>query len=502
MSMNSSVVQIASDVRAGRSSAAEATRHALDAIDRANPQINACVQVFHEQATSQARLLDERLARREQVGPLAGVPVVLKDNICLAWGKTTCGSGMLKDYTSPFTATAAQRLIDAGAIVVGKANLDEFAMGSSTSRSIHGPTRNPWDHERTPGGSSGGSAAIVASGAVPIALGSDTGGSIRQPASMCNVVGYKPSYGRVSRYGLVAYASSLDQIGPLTMNVADAALVTSIMAGADSQDSTCVPERAPELLQDLEQAPQRLTIGVPRQARSEANHPSVAAMLESSIKVLRDLGAVVVDVDLPLTSHGIAAYYIIATAEASSNLARFDGVRYGHRAALKHGEELYALYARSRAEGFGPEVQRRIMLGTHVLSSGYYDAYYATAQKVRRLIRRDFDRVFAHTQAGPAGSGCHVVIMPSAPTPAWLIGAKADDPLSEYLEDVYTVGVNLAGLPAISIPAGFSSPGAFGTGALPVGLQMVAPAMQDALLLRVARMFEKTTNVAANRPRK
>jgi aspartyl-tRNA(Asn)/glutamyl-tRNA(Gln) amidotransferase subunit A len=474
-------------------SAVEAVRRALAAAERSNSSVNALVQVFPNESLEQAREIDSRIASHGQPGPLAGVPVVLKDNICLSWGKTTCGSRILENYRSPYTATAARRLIDAGAVIIGKANLDEFAMGSGTERSIFGPTANPWDTTRTAGGSSGGSAAAVAAGMVAGALGSDTGGSIRQPAGMCGVVGYKPTYGRVSRYGLVAYASSLDQIGPLGRSVADVALLASVICGHDALDATSIAEPAPDVLYKLEEPVNWLVIGVPKQARSGSNHAAVNAALERAVISFRSLGAEVIDVDLPLTDHGIAAYYIIALAEASSNLARFDGVRYGRRAALGADGDLMALYCRSRAEGLGAEVQRRIMLGTHVLSAGYSDAYYLTALKVRRLIRREFDRAFAGS-GGPSGSGtggCHAILMPSSPNPAWKIGEKSADPLGEYLEDVYTVGVNLAGLPAITIPGGLAKGAGTGGCDLPVGVQLVGPSMEDASLLRIARMLER-----------
>ncbi|MBY0313190.1 MAG: Asp-tRNA(Asn)/Glu-tRNA(Gln) amidotransferase subunit GatA [Phycisphaerales bacterium] len=477
-------------VRTRSASAVELTRSALDRASAINPKLNALVEIFPDEAVAQARAIDERLARNEPVGPLAGVPIALKDNICLSWGRTTCASRMLENYRSPYSATAAQRLIDAGAIIIGKANLDEFAMGSSTTRSIFGPTRNPFATDHVVGGSSGGSACAVASGIVPAALGSDTGGSIRQPAGFCNIVGYKPSYGLVSRFGLVAYASSLDQIGPFATCVADAALITSVIAGVDPLDSTSSPDAVPDLLTDLESPIANLVIGVPTQARSSANHPAVAAALELAVERFKRQGAIVIDVDLPHTSHGIAAYYLIATAEASSNLARFDGVRYSRRAKLEPGQDLMDLYCRSRAEGFGEEVQRRIMLGTHALSAGYADAYYLTALKVRRLIARDHQRAFDGGEGQPA---CHAILMPSSPSPAWRIGEKTADAVSEYLEDVYTVGVNLAGLPGITIPGGFTrgNDGTGGTPGLPVGVQLVGPAMRDDQLLRIARMLER-----------
>ncbi|MBY0262550.1 MAG: Asp-tRNA(Asn)/Glu-tRNA(Gln) amidotransferase subunit GatA [Phycisphaerales bacterium] len=472
-------------IRSRSLSAAEATQRALTRAHASHAAVNAYTQIFDDEATAQARSIDERLARGEPVGPLAGVPIAIKDNLCLAWGKTTCASRMLEDYRSPYSATSVQRLLDAGAVIIGKTNLDEFAMGSSTERSIFGPTRNPWDTSRVPGGSSGGSAAAVADGSVTGALGSDTGGSIRQPGGMCNLVGYKPTYGRVSRYGLVAYASSLDQVGPLTRSVADAALLAQVISGEDKHDATSLSGPGPDLLGGLERPVEGLTIGVPIQARSVANHSAVTAALEAAVAAYRAQGATIVEVDLAHADQAIAAYYVIAPAEASSNLARFDGVRYGRRAKAVAGEGLTELYERSRSEGFGPEVQRRILLGTHVLSSGYYDAYYATAQKVRRLIRKDFDDAFAPAAARPA---CHALLMPTAPSPAFRIGEKTSDPLALYLEDVYTVGINLAGLPAISVPAGFANVGGRD---LPVGMQLVGPMGDDATLLRVAWMLER-----------
>lgn len=495
----SSAAQIRDDVSTRRVSARETVARALDLAEGVGRRLNAFLEVFREQALAHAAQIDDLLARGEPVGPLAGVPVALKDNMCLgpdlletggAWragaGKTTCGSRILEQYRSPYSATVARRLAAAGAVIIGKTNLDEFAMGSSGEHSAFGATRNPWDESRVPGGSSAGSAAAVAAGIVPLALGSDTGGSIRQPAGLCNVVGLKPTYGRVSRYGLVAFASSLDQIGPLSTSVADAALALSVIAGEDPNDATSATAAVPDYLSRLNEAVEDLVIGIPRQARSDANHPGVAAALERAAEVYRSLGASVIDIDLPHTDYGVAAYYILAPAEASSNLARFDGVRYGRRAPAP--KDLHDLYSRSRAEGFGGEVQRRIMLGTHVLSSGYYDAYYETALRVRRLIKNDYDAAFR--------AGCHAVLMPSSPSPAFAIGEKVDDPLALYLEDVYTVGVNLAGLPAITVPGGFAD----GTPRLPVGVQLVGPALGEAELLRVARMFEGATNFGAQRP--
>jgi aspartyl-tRNA(Asn)/glutamyl-tRNA(Gln) amidotransferase subunit A len=503
-----SATSIRDAVASRQTSAAEVAREALARADLAN-SLNAFLQLFPDKALAAAKDIDARLAAGEKL-PLAGVPVAIKDNICLGpdlakpgdargyGGRTTCASRILENYESPYTATAAQRLIDAGAVIIGKTNLDEFAMGSSTEHSAFGPTRNPWDYSRVPGGSSGGSAAAVAARVVPAALGSDTGGSIRQPAGLCGLVGVKPTYGRVSRYGLVAFASSLDQIGPLTTTVGDAALLLDVMCGQDPRDSTSAARPATSFVAELERPVLNLTVGVPRQARSESNHPGVAAALENAIAVFRSLGALVVDVDLPLTDYGIAAYYIVAPAEASSNLARFDGIRYGRRAELKHGEGLLDLYCKSRSEGFGAEVKRRIMLGTHVLSSGYYEAYYNTALKVRRKILADFNAAFAGDPASPQHPhSCHVILMPATPGPAFKLGEKTADPLAMYLEDVYTVGVNLAGLPGMTVPAGFAE---VEGKRLPVGVQLVAPAFEESVMLRVARMFERETNFGAQAP--
>ncbi|MBX3377665.1 MAG: Asp-tRNA(Asn)/Glu-tRNA(Gln) amidotransferase subunit GatA [Phycisphaeraceae bacterium] len=450
--------------------ASAGTGECLCRIHQLNPTLNAFISVLPDPSPATS-------------GPLTGFTVAVKDNLCFADHSntpTTAGSRILTNYKSPFTATAVQRLIDAGATIVGKTNLDEFAMGSTGENSAFGPTRNPWDLDRIPGGSSSGSAGAVAAGLVRIALGSDTGGSIRQPAGMCGIVGLKPTYGRVSRYGLIAYASSLDQVGPMARTVADAAAALTVISGPDPLDSTCADQPVPDFTRDLDRPVEHLTIGVPRQARNEANNPDVAVALEAAIETYRSLGAAVIEVDLPHTEHGIAAYYIVALAEASSNLARFDGVRYGRRTA--DPKDLMDLYARSRAEGFGPEVQRRIMLGTYILSAGYYEAYYTTALKVRRLIKRDYDAAF--------GTPCDAILMPTSPRPAFRLGERVNDPLAMYLEDVYTVGVNLAGLPAIAFPAGFSR---VGMSRLPIGMQLIGPAWQEARLLRAAQMFESAT---------
>ncbi len=499
-----SAVEVATAVRSRSISAEEVVKAALARADTFEPKLHAFLQVFRDHAIDHARVIDSRIARGEDPGRLAGVPIALKDNMCLAWGRTTAGSRILENYESPFTATAVSRLLSAGAVIIGKTNCDEFAMGSSGENSAFGPTRNPWATDRVPGGSSSGSAAAVAAGIVPLSLGSDTGGSIRQPAGLSGIVGMKPTYGRVSRYGLIAFASSLDQIGPLARTVEDAAVALSLLCGHDPHDSTSAERSVPDFAAGLETPIEALVIGVPRQAITKANHPAVAKALDDAIKVYVSLGARVIDVDLPHTEHGIAAYYIVAPAEASSNLARYDGVRYGRRAAAgapRGGvggvgtggtpvpRDLEDLYRRSRAEGFGPEVQRRIMLGTYALSSGYYDAYYNTALKVRRRIKGDFDAAFA--------GGCHALLMPSSPTPAFKIGEKTADPLSMYLEDVYTVGVNLAGLPGIVLPGGAAQ---VEVATLPVGIQLVAPAWEEHRLLRIARMFERATDWHTRRP--
>ncbi|TVS07789.1 MAG: Asp-tRNA(Asn)/Glu-tRNA(Gln) amidotransferase subunit GatA, partial [Phycisphaerales bacterium] len=442
-------------------SAREQVAEALARIEERNGACNAFVEVYAEEATARAAAIDERVAGGEDL-PLAGMPIAVKDNICTKVGKTTCASRILEGYRSPFDATVIGRLEAAGAVIVGKTNMDEFGMGSGTEHSVYGPTKNPWDTTRVAGGSSGGSAAAVAAGMVPVALGSDTGGSIRQPAGMCGVVGLKPTYGRVSRYGLVAFASSLDQIGPLTRTVEEAARVLGVIAGEDPNDATSSTRPVHDLVASARETPMRLRVGVVRAWATAKNDPGVDGAMERAKEVFRVMGAELVDVDLPHAEHAVSAYYIVAPAEASSNLARFDGVRYGRRAELDAGEGLEALYLRSRSEGFGAEVQRRIMLGTYALSSGYYEAYYNTALKVRRRIKEDYDAALGTGERGE-GARCDVLLMPTSPTPAYEIGCKRDDPVSEYLEDIYTVGVNLAGLPAISLPAGFGARG------LPIG---------------------------------
>ena len=465
------------EVRNGRRSARERTEDSLKSIDRVNGDLNAFHETLAETALLDADRIDEAIRAGKDPGPLAGAIIAVKDNICTTAGRTTCSSKMLAEYRSPFEATAVQRLRAAGAVIIGKTNLDEFAMGSSSERCAWGPVRNPHSTDHVPGGSSGGSAASVAADCVDAAIGSDTGGSIRQPAAFCGTVGLKPTYGRISRHGLVAFGSSLDQIGPLTRSVRDAAALYEVMAGHDPADSTTSSAPVESTSDPTGLDPARLRVGIPREHRNENNHPGVTAALDRAIDRLRDAGAEIVDVDLPLTSHGISTYYIIAPAEASSNLSRYDGIRYGHRADPRPGEGLEDLYARTRTEGFGEEVRRRIMLGTYVLSAGYYDAYYKRALQVRRLIKQEYDAAF---------ETCDVLLGPTAPGPAFEIGAGLDL-VTMYLNDVYTVNSNIAGIPAISIPAGMTEEGGH---RLPVGVHLQAPAFAEKTLLGVASRLE------------
>ena len=489
-----SAARLRDEIAARRIGREEAVRAYLDRIEQADGDLHAFNEVWSEQALRQARAADRERAATEP-GLLAGLPLALKDNLCTTGGHTTCSSRILSAYRAPYAATVVSRLLEAGANILGKTNMDEFAMGSSTENSAGGPTRNPWDRERVPGGSSGGSAAAVAARMAPVALGSDTGGSIRQPAAFCGVVGLKPTYGRVSRYGLVAYGSSLDQIGPIARDVTDCALVLEAIAGHDPRDSTSIPSEVPDYRARLEQAPEGLRIGVPREFLSDALDPEVRAAIDRAQDTFRDAGVEVIEVGLPhsridmdsrgeLSSYAVACYYIIATAEASSNLSRYDGVHYGHRTS-EAVEDIIDLYSRSRSEGFGEEVQRRIMLGTFVLSSGYYDAYYLKALKVRRLIRGDFDAAF---------EDCDVILAPVTPTPAFRIGENTADPLTMYLQDIYTLSLNLAGLPGLSLPCGLSGQG------LPIGMQLLGPVLSEELLLRTGRLFEQASGISGLAP--
>ncbi len=457
----------------------------LQRISRINPAVGAYVAVDPERITAQ---LEERL-RHGPRGPLFGVPITIKDNLCVRGEETACGSRILSGFRPPYHATVVERLLQAGAIVIPRANMDEFAFGSSTETSAFGPTRNPWDVTRVPGGSSGGSAAAVAAGAAVAALGTDTGGSIRQPAAFCGVVGLKPTYGRVSRYGLIAFASSLDQAGPITQDVTDCALLLSVIAGQDPRDSTSAPMPVPDYLAAVSQTARGLRVGLPK-LPAEGLDGDVRAAMDEATRVLERLGLTTVPVELPHIHQAIETYYIIATAEASSNLARYDGVRYGWRASefaagggsvepSSAQRGVLQMYLHTRAQGFGPEALRRILLGTYVLSRGYYDAYYLQGMKVRTLMKRDFDAAL---------SQCDVLLLPTAPTPAFRLGEKLDNPLQMYLSDIYTISANLAGVPAISLPCGFSSAG------LPIGMQLIAAPFQEATLLRAARAYEQATD--------
>ncbi len=481
------VIDLANAISKREVSAVTVVRASLESIATLDGSLHSFHEVYNEHALNRARHIDQMLEDGKDVGPLAGVPIALKDNIVTDFGHTTCSSRILEHYQSPFTATAAQRLIDSGAVIIGKTNCDEFAMGSSTEHCAFGPTYNPWDTSRVPGGSSGGSAAAVAARLCPAALGSDTGGSVRQPASLCGIVGVKPTYGRISRYGLIAFGSSFDQIGPFARTVSDAALLTQIMCGHDVHDSTCAELPNPDFMSDIDAPVEGLRLGVSKEYKGAENSPAVAEAVERAITRFRELGAEIVDIELPLTNHGISTYYVITPAEASSNLARYDGIRYGHRAQLEAGEDLFDLYAKSRAEGFGPEVRRRIMLGTYVLSSGYYDAYYKRAMRARRLIKQEYDRAFEQ---------CHAIVGPTSPTAAFPFGEKKD-PLTMYLSDVYTANTNTAGICGISLPAGFDESSG---NPLPIGLQIQCQAFDEATMFRVAKMYEAATDYHQQAP--
>jgi aspartyl-tRNA(Asn)/glutamyl-tRNA(Gln) amidotransferase subunit A len=489
-------LELARQIRDGAITAVTACEQSLARITQLEPRLAAFNTVIAERALDRARALD---AAGRPAGPLHGVPIALKDNMSTAGVPTTASSKILTGYVPPYDATVATRLEAAGAIIIGKTNLDEFAFGSSTENSALGPTKNPWDPTRTPGGSSGGSAAAVAARVVPLALGSDTGGSIRQPAALCGIVGLKPTYGRVSRYGLLAFASSLDQIGPLTQTAEDAALVLQVIGGPDSRDATSSPEAMPDLLSSLDGRAAGVRIGVPRAFLGEGVDAGVLGAFNDALRVLEGRGATLVDIELPHAPYGIPVYYLICTAEASSNLARYDGVRYGHRARLDRDEGLSAMYERTRDDGFGAEVKRRIMLGTYVLSAGYYDAYYLKAQQVRTLLRQDYERAFARVD---------LVATPTTPTPAFPLGAKTSDPLQMYLNDIFTVSANLTGLPAISVPCGFTGSREPGTGSreagtgsrLPIGLQLTGRMFDEATVLRTADAYQRDTRFHAEAP--
>ena len=479
---NLTALELAQAIRARRVSSREAVQALFERIARVDPALHAYLCLDRQGAQERAAEVDAALERGEDPGRLAGVPVAVKDNICTRGLPTTCASRMLERFRPPYDAHVVQRLHAEGAVVLGKTNLDEFAMGSSTENSAFGPTRNPWDAQRVPGGSSGGSAAAVAADLAALALGSDTGGSIRQPAALCGVVGVKPTYGRVSRYGLVAFASSLDQIGPIAKDVRDAALMLDAIQGADPRDSTCSSRPAASCLEGIESPIAGTRLGVPREFFGAGLDGEIESAVREAMAVYEKLGATLVDISLPNSDYAIAAYYVIAPAEASSNLARYDGVHYGYRSA--EVKDIIGLFARSRAEGFGPEVQRRVLLGTYALSSGYYDAYYLKAARVRHLIKLDYDRAFEQVDC---------ILSPTSPVPAWRLGERAANPMEMYLADVYTISANLAGLPGVSMPCGFTKNG------LPIGLQLLAPAFQEPMLLRTARAYERETGWRASR---
>jgi aspartyl-tRNA(Asn)/glutamyl-tRNA(Gln) amidotransferase subunit A len=464
----------------GQTSAVEICRASLTRIEQTNTALNAFNHVGAARASARATLIDEQRAAGGTLGPLAGVPVALKDNLCVKGVRTTASSKILDTFHPPYSATVVDKLESAGAIIVGKTNCDEFAMGSSNENSAYGPVCNPWATDRTPGGSSGGSAAAVAAQCVPLALGSDTGGSIRQPASFCGVVGVKPTYGRVSRYGLLAFASSLDQIGPFTRSVSDAALALSALSGRDPMDSTSSLESVPDFAAALTGDIRGVRIGVPRAFVADGVDDVVRRAFDAALEVIRDRGATLVDIELPHARYAIPVYYLICTAEASSNLARYDGVKYGHRSPSTRDDTLMTMYSRTRDEGFGAEVKRRIMLGTYVLSAGYYDAFYLKAQQVRTLLRRDYERAYEVAD---------VIVMPTSPIPPFKLGEKTDDPLQMYLADIFTVSVNLAGLPGVSVPCGFTE----GSERLPIGFQVIGRMFDEATMLRVADVYERAT---------
>ena len=471
-----SAVELIGQLNRGDVTSLELTEASLNSIAARDADIRAFLSMNADAALTQAKAIDEKRKAGQPIGKLAGLPIAIKDNMCVIGTKTTCASRILENFVPPYDAGVIEKLKAADAVIVGKTNLDEFAMGSSTENSAFQVTRNPWNLEHTVGGSSGGSAAAVAAKMVSLSLGSDTGGSIRQPAGFCGVVGMKPTYGRVSRYGLVAYASSLDQIGPFATDVASAALLLEVISGHDGRDSTSVDRPVPEYSQTVDQPLAGLRVGIAREHFVEGLDREVEAAIRKSLDVYRSLGAEIVELSLPHSKYAIATYYLIAASEASSNLARFDGVHYGHRAA--NFSNLIDMYSASRGEGFGAEVKRRIMLGTYALSAGYYDAYYLKALKVRRLIRRDFDAAFEQ---------CDVLASPIASTPAFRLGELVNDPLAMYLSDIYTISANLAGIPGLSLPCGLSSTG------LPIGLQLLAAPFEEDKLLRAARMFERAT---------
>ncbi len=466
---------IAAKVRSQEVKAEAVTVAYLERIKSLDPKMKAFNEVFADRAIGQAKTVDAKIAKGEPVGPLAGVPIAIKDNMLIRGERCTCSSKILEGFTATYDATVIRKLRSAGAVFLGRTNMDEFAMGSSTENSAFHTTRNPWDASRIPGGSSGGSAAAVAARMAPLALGSDTGGSIRQPAALCGVLGLKPTYGRVSRFGLIAFASSLDQIGPFATTAKDSALLLQVISGPDDRDSTSVNHRVPDYVAGLEKSLKGLRIGLPKEYFISGTDPEIDRAVREAIRTFESFGATTREISLPNTDYGLAVYYILAPSEASSNLSRFDGVRYGRRA--KDVKNLLELYEKSRGEGFGPEVKRRIMIGTYALSSGYYDAYYAKAQKVRTLVKEDFDRAFKEVD---------LIATPTSPSPAFKVGEKSADPLRMYLSDIFTISCNLAGLPGLSLPCGFTQTG------LPIGLQLLGRPFEEGTILSAAHHYEET----------
>ncbi len=469
-------------IKNGEASAAQITESVFDRINSVEERVHSYIRLMQDEALAAAKKADEEI-KKGDIKTLAGIPIALKDIVCTKGINTTCGSHILHNFVPPYDATVVEKLRGAGAVFVGKTNMDEFAMGSSTETSYFGVTRNPWDLERIPGGSSGGSATAVAADECIASIGSDTGGSIRQPAAHCGVVGLKPTYGRVSRFGLIAFASSLDQIGPFTKDVEDCAIMMNVLAGYDPRESTSVPMEVPDYRQFVGRDIKGWKIGIPKEYFIEGIDPEVSAAIKKAIAVAEACGGQCVDISLPHTEYCLAVYYIIAPAEACSNLARYDGVKYGHRAS--DVRDLLEMYKRTRREGFGAEVKRRIMIGTYALSAGYYDAYYKKASQVRALIRRDFDEAFQK---------CDVILTPTTPTPAFKIGEKTDTPLQMYLSDIFTISTNLAGNPGISVPCGFTAAG------LPMGVQFLAGHFEEGKLIQIASAYEKNANIEKRRP--
>ncbi|MBM3204242.1 Asp-tRNA(Asn)/Glu-tRNA(Gln) amidotransferase subunit GatA [Candidatus Woesearchaeota archaeon] len=469
------IAQLSQGLKNREFSSVELTQACLTRIHQHNPALNCYITVTGEQALAEARAADARIARGEAV-PLTGIPVAQKDIFCTDGVRTSCGSRMLDPFIAPYDATVVARFKAAGCVMPGKLNMDEFAMGSSNETSFYGPVRNPWDIHTVPGGSSGGSAAAVAAGLAPGATGTDTGGSIRQPAAFCGITGIKPTYGRVSRWGMIAFASSLDQAGPMARTAEDCALMLQVMAGFDEKDSTSVDRAVPDYAASLNDRLDGVRIGVPREFFADGLEPAIQRLMDEAVAEYRKLGAVIHEISLPNMSLSVPAYYVVAPAECSSNLARYDGVRFGHR--CDDPKDLFDLYTRSRGEGFGAEVKRRILMGTYALSAGYYDAYYLKAQKIRRLISDDFQRAFQSVD---------VILGPTTPSVAFRLGEKSDDPVSMYLSDIYTIAVNLAGLPGMSLPAGFS-------GHLPVGMQLIGNYFTEERLLNLAHRYQQVTD--------